>query len=67
MGVLFAGAEKRILAFSGAPRSTIDNCRLCQEATVFLSEEGYKSKSSVMNGIKSVSVNAEIVGKSLEK
>jgi uncharacterized protein YegP (UPF0339 family) len=35
-----------------------------------MSEEGYKSKNGVMNGIKSVSMNAvdaEIVDESLEK
>ena len=38
--------------------------------SIAMSEEGYKSKSGVMNGIKSVSVNAadaEIVDESLEK
>ena len=35
-----------------------------------MSEEGYKSKGGVMNGLKSVSVNAvnaEVVDESLEK
>lgn len=38
--------------------------------SIAMSEEGYKSKSGVMNGIKSVSVNsveAEIVDETLEK
>jgi uncharacterized protein YegP (UPF0339 family) len=38
--------------------------------SIAMSEEGYKSKNGVMNGIKSVSVNAvdaEIVDESLEK
>ena len=38
--------------------------------SIAMSEEGYKSKSGVMNGIKSVSVNAvdaEVVDESLEK
>ncbi len=38
--------------------------------SIAMSEEGYKSKSGVLNGIKSVSVNAanaEIVDESLEK
>ncbi len=38
--------------------------------SIAMSEEGYKSKSGVMNGLKSVSVNAvnaEVVDESLEK
>ena len=38
--------------------------------SIAMSEEGYKSKSGVMNGIKSVSINAadaEIVDETLEK
>ena len=38
--------------------------------SIAMSEEGYKSKSGVMNGIKSVSINAvdaEIVDESVEK
>ncbi len=38
--------------------------------SIAMSEEGYKSKSGVMNGLKSVSinaVNAEIVDETLEK
>lgn len=38
--------------------------------SIAMSEEGYKSKSGVLNGIKSVSINAvdaEIVDESLEK
>ena len=38
--------------------------------SIAMSEEGYKSKSGVMNGITSVSVNsvdAEIVDETLEK
>ena len=38
--------------------------------SIAMSEEGYKSKSGVMNGLKSVSINsvdAEIVDETLEK